>query len=97
MVRWPDPPRETLPTNPEHREHPEASEVFVTGTFDDWGKTQQLHKVGDVFEKTVDLPSTDKILYKVRRPQTPSLRPPGTRTTLLLSLPFPSSRYPARL
>jgi hypothetical protein len=49
------------------REHPEANEVFVTGTFDDWGKTQQLHKVGDVFEKTVDLDGKDKILYKVRR------------------------------
>ncbi|KAJ5584552.1 uncharacterized protein N7459_004352 [Penicillium hispanicum] len=28
-----------------------ASEVFVTGTFDDWGKTVKLDRVGDVFTK----------------------------------------------
>lgn len=48
------------------REHPEANEVFVTGTFDDWGKTQKLEKVDGVFEKTVDFENKDKILYKVR-------------------------------
>jgi hypothetical protein len=47
------------------REHPECHEVFVTGTFDDWGKTVQLERVGDVFEKKVDLDGKDKILYKV--------------------------------
>jgi hypothetical protein len=57
--------REYPTANLLRREHPEANEVFVTGTFDDWGKTQQLHKVGDVFEKSVDLPNSDKILYKV--------------------------------
>ncbi|MCJ1310047.1 hypothetical protein MMC25_003708 [Agyrium rufum] len=46
-------------------EHP-AKEVFVTGTFDDWGKTVQLEKKGDLFEKTVDLPNaSEKIYYKV--------------------------------
>jgi hypothetical protein len=49
------------------REHPEASEVFVTGTFDDWGQTEKLEKKGDFFEKDVQLPNKDKILYKVRR------------------------------
>jgi hypothetical protein len=49
-----------------HREHPDASEVYVTGTFDDWGKTEKLEKKGDVFEKSVHLPDKDKILYKVR-------------------------------
>jgi hypothetical protein len=50
-----------------HREHP-ASEVFVTGTFDDWKQTEQLQKKGDIFEKEVTLPSAaDKIYYKVRR------------------------------
>ena len=45
-------------------EHP-AEEVFVTGTFDDWGKSVKLDKVGSAYEKTVDLPkSDDKILYK---------------------------------
>lgn len=45
----------------------------MTGTFDDWGKSIQLVKNGDVFEKTVELPNSDsKILYKVR-PLGPSL------------------------
>ncbi|KAJ6166721.1 hypothetical protein N7470_002168 [Penicillium chermesinum] len=40
-----------------------ASEVFVTGTFDDWGKTVKLDRVGDVFEKEVTLP-VEKTQYK---------------------------------
>ncbi|TVY56524.1 Signal transduction protein MDG1 [Lachnellula cervina] len=45
-------------------EHP-ASEVYVTGTFDDWSKTEKLVKTGDVFEKDVTLPSAaEKIYYK---------------------------------
>lgn len=48
----------------------EADEVFVTGTFDDWGKTVQLDKKGSVFEKEVHLPTADeKIQYKVGRPE----------------------------
>lgn len=40
----------------------------MTGTFDDWGKTVQLEKKGNVFEKEVHLPTIDgKIQYKVRR------------------------------
>ena len=47
------------------RTHP-ASEVYVTGTFDDWGKTVKLEKVGKSFEKKVDLPKTsDPVYYKV--------------------------------
>jgi 1,4-alpha-glucan branching enzyme len=47
------------------RPHPEANDVHVTGTFDDWGKSVQLNKVGDVWEKDVELPKADeKILYK---------------------------------
>ncbi|EED23914.1 conserved hypothetical protein [Talaromyces stipitatus ATCC 10500] len=43
----------------------EATEVYVTGTFDDWGKTVRLEKNGDVFEKEVHLPTIDgKIQYK---------------------------------
>lgn len=42
-----------------------GNEVFVTGTFDDLGKTVRLDRVGDVFEKTISLPETDdKIQYK---------------------------------
>jgi hypothetical protein len=42
-----------------------ADEVFVTGTFDDWGRTVQLEKKGDIFEKEVHLPATTgKIEYK---------------------------------
>ena len=40
--------------------------MYVTGTFDDWGKTIKLEKVGGSFEKNVDLPaSSEKIYYKV--------------------------------
>ena len=49
------------------REHPNAEEVFVTGTFDDWTKSVKLDKKGDVFEKTVNLKdASKKIYYKVR-------------------------------
>ena len=52
------------------RPHPEANEVYVTGTFDDWGKTEKLNKVGDTFEKEVTLPdASEKIFYKVRQEQ----------------------------
>ncbi|KIW43433.1 hypothetical protein, variant [Exophiala oligosperma] len=45
--------------------HPDADDVHVTGTFDDWGKTEKLNKVGEVWEKEVQLPKADeKILYK---------------------------------
>jgi hypothetical protein len=47
------------------RPHPDANDVHVTGTFDDWGKTERLNKVGDIWEKEVELPNADKkILYK---------------------------------
>lgn len=49
-----------------HRDHP-ASEVYVTGTFDDWGRSVQLEKKGDGFQKLVELPvPNEKIYYKVR-------------------------------
>ncbi|KAK1247002.1 hypothetical protein MKX08_000804 [Trichoderma sp. CBMAI-0020] len=45
-------------------EHP-AEEVFVTGTFDNWTKSEQLPKEGDVFQKTVFLKdASQKIYYK---------------------------------
>ena len=37
----------------------------MTGTFDDWGKTVQLEKKGDIFEKEVEIPKAEKIYYKV--------------------------------
>ncbi|RYP10396.1 hypothetical protein DL765_008128 [Monosporascus sp. GIB2] len=43
-------------------DHP-ASEVYVTGTFDDWNKTEQLDKVGDHFEKNVRLSDASKKIY----------------------------------
>ncbi|KAM3072961.1 Cruciform DNA binding protein [Clarireedia jacksonii] len=46
-------------------EHP-AEEVFVTGTFDDWSKSEKLIKKGDLFEKDVQLANAnEKIYYKV--------------------------------
>lgn len=49
------------------RDRPHAGEdVYVTGTFDNWSKSEKMEKVGDAFEKSVDLPDTsDKIYYKV--------------------------------
>ncbi|KAI0869121.1 hypothetical protein GGS24DRAFT_479784 [Hypoxylon argillaceum] len=44
-----------------------ATVVYVTGTFDDWKKSEQLEKVGDSFEKKVFLPdASSQIFYKVR-------------------------------
>ncbi|KAI0394114.1 carbohydrate-binding module family 48 protein [Xylariaceae sp. FL0594] len=44
--------------------HP-ANEVYVTGTFDEWNKTEKLEKVGEGFEKRVTLPDiSKKIFYK---------------------------------
>lgn len=38
----------------------------MTGTFDNWSKSEKMAKVGDVFEKSVELPDTsEKIYYKV--------------------------------
>ncbi|KAL2171597.1 hypothetical protein VTG60DRAFT_2430 [Thermothelomyces hinnuleus] len=43
----------------------DAEEVYVTGTFDDWTKSERLERVGQVFQKTVTFPdSVDKVLYK---------------------------------
>lgn len=48
------------------RDHP-ASEVYVTGTFDGWSKSEKLERVGNGFSKEVDLTNVDeKIYYKVR-------------------------------
>ncbi|KAI9824925.1 MAG: hypothetical protein M1832_001530 [Thelocarpon impressellum] len=43
-------------------EHP-AEEVYVTGTFDNWGKTVKLGKKGSLFEKTVHLSDTSESIY----------------------------------
>jgi 1,4-alpha-glucan branching enzyme len=45
------------------REHP-ASDVYVTGDFDDWKKTIQLENDNGVFKKTVELPK-GRHQYKV--------------------------------
>lgn len=38
----------------------------MTGTFDNWSKSEKMEKVGGVFEKAVELPDTsEKIYYKV--------------------------------
>lgn len=48
----------------QHRPHT-GDEVYVTGTFDNWSKSEKLEKVGDGFQKTVKLPDSEKIYYKV--------------------------------
>ncbi|KXH49342.1 hypothetical protein CNYM01_05198 [Colletotrichum nymphaeae SA-01] len=66
--------------------HP-AEEVYVTGTFDNWTKSEKLEKVGSSFEKTVTLAdASQKIYYKVppNTAHTPGYNPrhPGyTRTS----------------
>lgn len=45
----------------------DANEVFVTGTFDDWGKTVRLDRVSDGFAKEVSLP-IERVQYKVGFP-----------------------------
>ena len=41
--------------------------MYVTGTFDDWKKSEKLDKVGEHFEKSVKLSdASKKIYYKVR-------------------------------
>lgn len=42
--------------------HP-GDEVYVTGTFDNWSKSEQMVKVGDKFEKSVELPDTSERIY----------------------------------
>ncbi|KAI9699632.1 MAG: hypothetical protein M1836_002666 [Candelina mexicana] len=45
--------------------HHPASEVYVTGTFDDWAKSVKLDKTGSGYEKKVELSEVDeKIYYK---------------------------------
>ncbi|KAJ8130969.1 hypothetical protein O1611_g2657 [Lasiodiplodia mahajangana] len=61
-----------------------ATVVYVTGTFDDWKKTEQLEKVGDSFEKKVTLPdASTKIFYKVRRSLYKASSPPFPKSALL--------------
>lgn len=56
-----EPNTNSLPNRPK----PGASTVFVTGTFDDWKKTEQLNSENGVFTKRVKLPSaTDLVHYK---------------------------------
>ncbi|QSZ31640.1 hypothetical protein DSL72_001207 [Monilinia vaccinii-corymbosi] len=45
-------------------EHP-AEEVFITGTFDNWSKSEKLERTGNVFKKDVQLANAEeKIYYK---------------------------------
>ncbi|KAI0540508.1 hypothetical protein GGR58DRAFT_522024 [Xylaria digitata] len=65
-IPWVLAPCDTLPalTAVLYRDHP-ATEVYVTGTFDDWKKTEKLEKTGDSFEKKVVLADiSSKIFYK---------------------------------
>ncbi|GAB1316233.1 Cruciform DNA binding protein [Madurella fahalii] len=41
----------------------DAEEVYVTGTFDNWSKSEKLEKVGQVFQKTVALPDDSNPIY----------------------------------
>jgi hypothetical protein len=55
----------TCSSSSQRRAHA-AEEVYVTGTFDNWSKSEQLEKVGNIFEKNVTLSdASEKIYYKV--------------------------------
>ena len=64
----------------------------MTGTFDNWSKSEKMSKVGDHFEKTVTLPdASEKIFYKVCTTVnclSSPLLPPSS-----LSAPRPSMSY----
>ncbi|KAH0548149.1 hypothetical protein GP486_008123, partial [Trichoglossum hirsutum] len=49
-------------------EDPVAKEVYVTGTFNDWKITIPLEKEGNVFQKSVELPLDQRVLYKASHP-----------------------------
>lgn len=51
---------------PLHRRNQPATKVVVTGSFDDWSKSESLDKVDDGFEKTVHIDNdSEKVYYKV--------------------------------
>lgn len=51
---------------PLHRRNQPAQKVVVTGSFDNWSKSESLDKVDDGFEKAVRIDNdSDKIYYKV--------------------------------
>ncbi len=59
----------------------------MTGTFDEWSKSVQLDKVGDVFQKTVTIPDASaKIYYKV-----------GGQVQFLADIYIPTPRSRSRL
>ncbi|KAI5794585.1 hypothetical protein FPQ18DRAFT_156046 [Pyronema domesticum] len=41
-----------------------ATEVYVTGSFDNWSRSTKLEKDGDVFIKRVELPTDKNVTYK---------------------------------
>jgi hypothetical protein len=46
----------------------ESDEVYVTGTFDKWQKTNKLSKSSSgVLEKEIHLPLNEKVSYKVKK------------------------------
>ena len=59
-------PWKEIETNPKHRTAYDAEEVYVTGTFDNWSKSEKLEKAASGgLEKEVILPINEKITYKV--------------------------------
>ena len=47
----------------------EADEVYVRGTFDNWGKSNKLSKTSSgCFETEIILPLNEKVSYKVNPP-----------------------------
>ncbi|KAJ0153089.1 hypothetical protein CTA2_155 [Colletotrichum tanaceti] len=77
--------------------HP-AEEVYVTGTFDNWTKSEKLDKIGNSFEKTVNLPNaSEKIYYKVRGRRSRRFPFPSVPMTIGLFHPDLDYQTPRRL
>ena len=66
----------------------------MTGTFDNWTKSEQLEKVGDVFQKTVKIPDgSKKVHYKVGKQLVFFGVHPASHSSPHHLFPFPSGPF----
>ena len=62
----------------------DADDVYVTGTFDNWSKSNKLEKTAHgTLEKEVFLPMSEKISYKVQFTRTHVSPPTLCRVSLI--------------
>lgn len=71
VFKWFEPPKdkETSANLIIFRTASDTDEVYVTGTFDNWEKTNKLSKTSSgQLEKEIILPLNEKVTYKVNPP-----------------------------